>query len=169
MRLTVFDQISRSHECPRKPHGFSRFSACQKFSLLSLPFWLQKTCFYLRALSVLNKPSEAPINSGNAIIIREIIWCCVLKTLTLTILSPLYFFWWKKRIGIFFQCKQIWRNPNQARSLKQKKLKNENLTVFAWISRFSEEKNKSLKVLAFHRLAGLVSLYISTINRKLYG
>ena len=50
--------------------------------------------------------------------------------------------------------------------LKPKKIKNENLTVLHWISRFSEEKNKNLQVLAFQRLAGLVICHLYQRKEK---
>ena len=90
---------------------FPGFLPVKNFHCWAYHFDYGRLVFAPRHFPYINKRSETPINSGYTII-REIIWCCVLNTLTVTILSPLYLLWWKKKNRNFFQCKQIWRKRN---------------------------------------------------------
>ena len=83
----------------------------KNFNCLAYHFDYGRLDFVRRDFPYVNKHSETPIDSGYTIIVTEIV-----RTLKVTILSPLYLFWWKKIIGIFFECKQIWRKDQARRS-----------------------------------------------------
>ena len=73
VRLTVLDQISRSHGCYRKPHGFLAFLAIKNPHYLAYHLEYGRSVLIYRDSPYQNKYSETPKNSGNTVMIREII------------------------------------------------------------------------------------------------
>ena len=73
VRLMVLDQIFRSHGCYLKPHGFLAFLAIKNPHHLAYNFEYGRPVFIYKDSPYLNKHSETPKNSGNTVIIREIL------------------------------------------------------------------------------------------------
>ena len=71
--LTVLDQISMSYGCYRKPNGFLAFLAIKDPHYLAYHLEYRRPVFIYRDSPYLNKHSKTPKNSGNTVIIREII------------------------------------------------------------------------------------------------
>ena len=139
----------------RKPHGFPPFLAIKNPHYLAYHLEYGRPDFIYRASPYLKKHLETPKNSGNTVIIREIICYSVFRV---KFLSPQFWFW----------LKLLMAGGGGSRTCRKRGHKNKNLTVLAWISMFFGEKIKVSRFCTFRSWQVCLQIFLSRLRCILY-